>query len=292
MPPEPEWISPVNVSEGRNRPFVQRLAERCRPALLDLHSDADHNRSVVTLGGPATETALLGLIDMAVDGLNITGHRGVHPRLGVIDVVPLVVETAQQLEVVRARRLALARYLVEAHGVPVFFYGPERQLPAVRREAFKSLLPDLGPSRPHPSAGATCIGIRPPLVAWNLLVTGISAAAARHTAARLRRPELRCLSFEVGGGIQLSFNLVDPTVVTPAEVYDSARAELTALRAGILRAELVGLVPAATLAVIDRRRWAELDLSEDRTFEARLARVERARSSDCFSQSGQAEGPP
>jgi glutamate formiminotransferase len=153
-------------------------------------------------------------------------------------------------------------------GVPCFCYGPERRLSDVRREAFGSLAPDTGPPSPHPTAGATAVGARPPLVAYNLWLAEPDLDRARAIAARLRSPAVRALGLPVGDDVQVSMNLVDPGVVGPQAVYDLVAAEAT-----IARAELVGLVPAPVLDAADPARWAELDLSADRTIEHRLAQA-------------------
>jgi glutamate formiminotransferase len=170
----------------------------------------------------------------------------------------------------RRARDAFATWFADAHRVPCFLYGPERTLPEVRREAFESLAPDRGPARPHPTAGACAVGVRPALVAYNVWVTG-DLTRARRVAAAVRGPGVRALGLAVGDRLQVSMNLIDPRAVGPAAAYDAVVA--AALDAGIeaTGAELVGLLPEAVLATIPSGRWAELDLAADRTIEARLA---------------------
>jgi glutamate formiminotransferase len=151
-------------------------------------------------------------------------------------------------------------------GVPGFAYGPERTLPDVRRLAFRVLPPDRGPARPHPSAGATAVGARPLLVAWNVSLADPDLALAQRIARDIRGPRLRALGLPVGRRVQVSMNLVAPEELGPAEAWD-----LVAERAAVAGAELVGLVPQSVLERIDPERWAELDLAEDRTIESRLA---------------------
>lgn len=212
----------------------------------------------------------------AVSALDLSGHQGAHPRLGVLDVVPFVpLTTPGRLDGAVAARDAFGAWLADALAVPCFAYGPlpdgsARSLPEVRRGAFAALAPDWGPPEPHPTAGATAVGARPVLVAYNMWVTGAGTALARSVAAALRGPSVRTLGFDLASGVQISCNLVDPQTVGPAEVVDAAIALLAPEGARVERCELVGLVPAAVLDATPRHRWAELDLATDRTIEARL----------------------
>lgn len=266
----------VNLSEGRRDDVIARLAATAGPSLLDVHSDRHHHRSVLTLGGPDVEDAARAVAVRAVDELDITDHRGVHPRLGVVDVVPFVPlgGTTDLTEAVRARH-RFAVWAGQELALPCFVFGPERTLPEVRRRAFRGLSPDTGPATPHPTAGATAVGARAPLVAYNLWLarpardagptTQPQLSLARALAAELRGPAVRALGLEVGERAQVSCNLIDPLRAGPAAVFDAV-----ARRAEIDRAELVGLVPAAVLAQTPARRWSELDLDPSRTVEARL----------------------
>ena len=197
--------------------------------------------------------------------LDLRTHQGVHPRIGVVDVVPFVPLGSSTMDEAIAARDSFARWAGEQLGVPCFVYGPERSLPEVRRGAFAELAPDWGPGVAHPSAGGIAVGARTVLVAYNLWLTGAELATARAIARELRGPGVRALGLEVGDAVQVSMNLTDPEQVTPADVY-----EAVAARAEIDRAELVGLVPRSVLERIDPARWAQLDLAADRTIEARL----------------------
>lgn len=253
----------VNVSEGRRADVLAQLVASAGPDLLDTHTDADHNRTVFTLVG---EDAPRALARAAVELVDLRAHDGVHPRLGVVDVVPFVpLGPATMADALAARDRFLA-WLAATLGVPGFAYGPERALPEVRRLAFRGLVPDAGPPAPHPTAGASAVGARPVLVAWNVWLTEPDVDLARRVAKAVRSPHLRALGLPVAGGAQVSMNLVATDVVGPAEAWDRV-AEL----APVDRAELVGLVPRAVLGRTDRRRWAQLDLAEDRSIEYRLA---------------------
>jgi glutamate formiminotransferase len=263
----------VNVSEGRDPGVLAALVAAARPCVLDIHADAGHNRSVVTLAaraGADLEEAVRALAGEAVARLDLARHEGAHPRFGVLDVVPFVPVPAGRgaggmAEAVAARD-RFARWAGDRLALPCFLYGPGRDLPTVRRLAFRGLTPDTGPPRPHPRAGACAVGARPVMLAWNLWLADRDRAAAARMAAALRGPAVRALAFELPDGVQLSFNLVDPLRVGPATVLDAA----AAAGARVVRAELVGLAPAALLEGTDRARWAELDLAPDRTIEARL----------------------
>ena len=278
----------VNVSEGRRAGLVDELAAaarlagpRARSPVLDLHADADHNRSVFTLAGPDVEEAARALARAAVAALDLRAHTGVHPRFGVVDVVPFVpldrvaraagtAEAVAGMAEAVAARDRFAAWAGDELALPCFLYGPERSLPELRRNAFGSLAPDTGPSTPHPTAGACAVGARPHLVAYNIWLNSHDLAVAERLAAAVRSPAVRALGFPVQGGVQVSMNLVDPLVVGPATAYDAVRARAAEEHITIRRAELVGLVPDAVLAAIPESRWPELDLGADRTIEARL----------------------
>ncbi|HEX9258706.1 MAG TPA: hypothetical protein VF855_04155, partial [Acidimicrobiales bacterium] len=148
----------VNVSEGARVDVVAGLAAVCEPDLLDLHSDPHHNRSVLTLVGTQAPRRLAR---EAVAMLDLRRHAGVHPRLGVVDVVPFVPLAGSTLADARAARDEFIAWAASELQVPCFLYGPELPLPEVRRRAWKTLAPSAGPPQPHPSAGAMCVGARP-----------------------------------------------------------------------------------------------------------------------------------
>lgn len=233
--------------------------------LLDVHTDPHHHRSVLTLAGADVEEAARALAVEAVRRLDLRQHAGVHPRLGVVDVVPFVPLAGSTMADAVAARDRFGRWAAVELGVPCFLYGSERPLPEVRRTAFTALVPDLGPAVAHPTAGAVCVGARPVLVAYNVWLAGDSAQA-RRVAAAVRGPRVRALGMDVGGRAQVSMNLIDPDGLGPDQAYD-----LVAALAPVAGAELVGLVPAAVLDRVPPGRWAELGLGTDRTIEARLA---------------------
>lgn len=252
----------LNLAEGRRHDVLDALAAAAGPALLDQHRDADHHRAVFTLVG---EEAPRAVTEVAVQVLDLSDHTGVHPRFGVVDVVPFVPLGDGTMDEALAARDRFARWAGGQLEVPCFCYGPERTLPEVRRRAFVDLAPDTGPRRAHPSAGAIAVGARGPLVAYNVWLAEPDLTLARRVAAEIRSPELRALGLPVGERVQVSMNLVAPHRLGPAEAYD-----LVAARTPVERAELVGLVPDSVLAAVPGDRCAQLDLNADRTFEARL----------------------
>lgn len=257
----------VNVSEGRDAGVLADLSASVSGALLDVHSDPDHNRSVFTLVG---EDAPRALTSRCVETLRIDDHEGVHPRLGVVDVVPFVPLAGSTFaDAVRARD-DYARWLARTHGVPAFLYGTGTTLPQLRREAWTGRLPDTGPRQPHPTAGAVCVGARTVLVAYNVWLDSPDPGPARRIAAAVRTAHVRTLGLVTGAHTQVSMNLIEPSTEGPADVVD--RIIPLAAREGVavLRCELVGLLPGEVLETIPRGRWNELDVSENRTIEARL----------------------
>lgn len=259
----------INVSEGRDHDVLDRLAHAAGDDLLDVHTDPDHHRSVFTLVG---EHAPRRLTEAAVAAIDLRRHEGVHPRFGAVDVVPFVpLGDATLSDAVRARD-DFARWAAATLDLPCFLYGPERSLPDVRRQAFRSLAPQFGPPAAHRSAGACAVGARGLLVAYNLwlatpdLDLAQALDLAKAVAAQVRSGPIRTLGLAVGDEVMVSCNLVEPLAAGPAAAWDAVVAH-----AAVARAELVGLVPEAVLAATPHERWSELDLAPDRTIEARLA---------------------
>lgn len=262
----PALLCPLNVSEGRDRTVIDRLVAAAGADLLDVHTDAHHHRSVLTLVG---EQAPRRVAEAAVASIDLGRHSGVHPRIGVVDVVPFVPGPGRDdLGPALAARDRFAAWAADALGVPCFVYGPERSLPEVRRHAFSSLAPQHGPGRPHPRAGAVAVGARRALVAYNVWLVDDDLDLARRVAGQVRSPSIRALGLQVGDRVQVSMNLVDPWRVGPADAADEV-----AVRAPVAGCELVGLLPRAVLDRVDPERWDELDLGPDRTIEARWAAV-------------------
>lgn len=266
----------INISEGCRTDVVASIGAAAGTCLLDTHLDAHHNRAVLTLAGRDDELheAVHAVVRASVDLLDLTTHAGVHPRIGVVDVVPWVdlrhLDAPWTPASLGARDVT-GRWMAEALAVPCFAYGPERTLPSVRRQAWTSLAPDRGPTAPHPTAGATAVGARGALVAFNVWLRGNDLTTARSVATAIRRPGLRTLGLLVGGRTQVSCNLTAPSMLGPDAAFDLVVARASAAGAAVEGAELVGLLPDSVLQSIATRRWKELDLSPERTIEARLA---------------------
>jgi glutamate formiminotransferase len=244
----------LNVSEGHDGPELSAIVAAAADDLLDLHRDEHHNRAVLTVVG---EDAPRRISRTAVERLDIRTHTGVHPRRGVVDVVPFVPLDGSTMDDAVAARDRFIEWAVRELALPCVVYGPERSLPDARRIE----------SDAHPTAGTSMVGARPVLIAYNLWLAEPDLGVAKRIAASIRSPEVRALGFPVGSDVQVSCNLVAPAEVGPAEVYD-----LVAAQAPIARAELVGLVPASVLAGTPHHRWEQLDLGDDRAIEARLRR--------------------
>ena len=275
----------INISEGRDVDVIRDIADQAEATLLDVHTDPEHHRSVLTLGGQrdSIEEAARSVISTAVRRIDLGDHQGVHPRMGVVDVVPFVpLGPTGRIDTAIDARNRLAAWAGSDLELPCFLYGPERSLPDVRREAFRTLDPDTGPSTPHPTAGATAVGARPLLVAYNIWITvsegsefdtAGAVGLARGIASSIRSPSVRSLGLAVGSGAQVSCNLIEPHATDVATLFDTVSHLVDEAGGDVERAELVGLVPRELLTGVPSHRWAELDLSEEKTIEGRLASV-------------------
>jgi glutamate formiminotransferase / 5-formyltetrahydrofolate cyclo-ligase len=261
----------VNISEGVDHDVLAAVSAACGQHLLDIHADPHHHRAVFTLaarGVDSTVEAAQRLTDATLEHVDLQEHVGVHPRFGAVDVVPFVPLDGSTMDDALAARHRFAQWLAAAHDVPSFFYGPERSLPEVRKNAFVTLAPDTGPPTSHVRAGACAVGARPMLIAYNLWLENTDIAEAKRIARVIREPRLRTLGLTTGDHTQVSCNLVEPSSLNPAHAYD-----LVATHARIARAELVGLLPHAVLDRIDPQRWDQLDISAEKTVEARLVQT-------------------
>jgi glutamate formiminotransferase / 5-formyltetrahydrofolate cyclo-ligase len=267
----PPLLAVPNVSEGRDSTRVAAL-ERAfsdRVSLLDRHSDADHNRTVLTLAGEAATlpAALARGAAVAIESIDMTAHEGVHPAIGALDVCPIVWLDAGDRDAARAAALEVAD-AIGALGVPVFLYGAMAANPEnVERAYFRNggpaelwlrmeageLRPDRGPEMPHRSAGATLVTARPPLGAFNVELEGGDLDAARAIAAGLREsggglPGVRAIGLPLASGrTQVSTNVHDPVAVPLGEVVERIRTLAAPLDARPVEAEVVGLVPEIAL---------------------------------------------
>jgi len=258
----------INISEGRRLGEIADIRRAIGHDVLDIHSDFHHHRSVFTLARPEAARTLARL---SAERFDLRQHAGMHPRIGIVDVVPFVPLENATFEHAVAARNEFAEFAASELGIPSFVYGPERDLPEIRKRAFIDLKPDFGPQSPHPTAGAICVGARDVLVAYNVWLKNATIADGRRIAKEIRSKQVRTLGLQLGDEIQVSMNLIRPDEVGPQQVFDQI-----AERAEIARAELVGLAPARVLATIRKSRWVELDLSREKTIEWCLALRNRA----------------
>lgn len=297
------WIECVpNFSEGRRPEVIDQLraAIAAHPGIvvLDVHRDADHNRSVITFAGPAGEVgqAAFDAIRLASRLIDLEAHRGEHPRIGATDVVPFVPLSGASLEACVELARSVGRRVGDELGIPVYLYEaaatrPDRvNLEDLRRgeyEALRSAIvddpdraPDFGPRRLGP-AGATVIGARQPLIAYNIYLTtsdvGIARAiarAVRHSSGGLRY--VKALGLSVDGRAQVSMNMTDFTRTPLARVVELVRREAERHGVAVLRSELVGLIPQR--ALVDAAAWyLQLDGFEPgQILETRLEGRDRA----------------
>lgn len=261
-------VAVPNVSEGRDRPAIDRLGRAFAPArLLDTHSDADHDRSVFTLAAPQGDLSdgLLAGARAALETVDVTAHAGLHPHVGALDVVPVVYRDEGERGAACAEVLAAAGRIGAELALPVVLYGelatrPEhRERAALRRGgpaglagriATGEVVPDFGPRRAHPSAGVVLAAARPPLVAFNVDLQTADLELAREIAAGLREsaagglPGVRAIGLylDARGRAQVSTNVHDHRATPLREVVEAVR-----LHAEVAEAELVGLAPAAAL---------------------------------------------
>jgi glutamate formiminotransferase / 5-formyltetrahydrofolate cyclo-ligase len=265
-----------NVSEGRRPEIVAQMADAIRAVpgvrLLDFSSDPSHNRSVFTLAGDAAgvEQAVMALFELAVATIDLRTHRGEHPRMGAVDVVPFVpIERVTMAECVElAKKVGAA--VAHRFGIPVYLYEDASTNPArknledIRRGEFEGLgtkmttdgwSPDFGPSAPHPSAGASVVGARMALIAYNinlasdrLDVAKKIAAAIRHSSGGYRYVKAAGFKLEDRGIVQVSMNLTNYEKTPMFRVFETVKREAARYGVSILESEIVGLVPSAALS--------------------------------------------
>lgn len=275
-----------NFSEGRDVGLVEAIAEAFDARLLNLHSDPDHNRTVLSLEGASGELAygVLAGARRTVESLHLSKHQGAHPRIGVLDVAPIVYLQERARGAACAEALLLGDLLGAELALPVFLYGPlgggrtraelRRGGPArlAERIAQGELRPDFGPARLHPTAGAVLVAARPPLVAFNVeLAPPATLAQARAIAAAVREggqeglPGVRALGIwlDRSGVAQVSTNVEDHLAVPLAAVVKAI-----ARHAEISETELVGLAPRAAFEGFPD----EIEIRHRATIEDALAR--------------------
>lgn len=286
-----------NFSEGRDPEAIAALERALsQPGrLLDVHADWDHHRSVFTIVGSGDELVetLAAGISTAAERIDLRRHEGAHPRIGAADVVPLVPLRPEDEAAARETALSLAERVGDDLGLPVFFYGcltEDRREPAFfrgggpeelqRRIDSGELAPDCGPRTLHPTAGGVLIGVRRPLIAFNVNLRGATVETAREIAALVRErdggfPGVRALGLALpnAGLVQVSMNVTDWQAATLHEIVATIAAEAQARSAEVAGSELVGLMPAGAaveaagellrIEGFDSRHVLELRLLDD-----------------------------
>jgi glutamate formiminotransferase len=289
-----------NVSEGRDQAVLSKLAAAIRAiprvALLDLHVDPDHHRSVFTMAGEpeAMDTALFSLIRQAQQVIDLRTHHGQHPRIGAVDVVPWIPLCGVTMDECAGYAKNLSERVGQELGIPVFLYEqagvvPSRiRLEAIRRGELSGLQermnhetgwkPDFGPNVLHPTAGAIVIGARFFLIAFNVVLLSRDIHVARHIAGTIRSsggglPALKAMGVYLPSRelVQVSMNLTDFRETSLRAAFQAVERESRRLGVDILDSEIVGLVPQAAW---DEDLPGDLQLrdwSPDRILETRLA---------------------
>jgi len=286
-----------NFSEGRRREVIAAIADEVRRTsgarLLDVQADASHNRCVITFVGDlsAVKVAALGAARRAVELINMTTHRGEHPRLGAVDVIPLVpISGVTMDECVTAAR-DLGRQLWESLRVPVYFYAEaatrvqRRWLPDIRAGGYEGLVqkmadpswaPDVGAPAPHPTAGATVVGARRPLIAYNINLTTTDVEIAKKIAQAVRERGGGLMHVQAMGVVgesgqaQVSMNLLDYEATSLARVVDMVRMEAARYVVEIADSEVVGLIPLDAVAAVAREYLHLKNFRREQILEARL----------------------
>jgi glutamate formiminotransferase len=286
-----------NFSEGRRREVIAAIAGEVRRApgarLLDVQADASHNRCVITFVGDLTAVkgAALAAARRAVELINMTTHRGEHPRLGAVDVIPLVPISGVTMDecVIAARDLG--RQLWEALRVPVYFYAeaairPQRRwLPNIRQGEYEGLAqkmadptwaPDVGAPVPHPTAGATVVGARRPLIAYNINLTTTDVEIAKKIAQAVRESGGGLMHVQAMGVVsesgraQVSMNLLDYTATPLSRAVEVVRTEAARYAVDIGDSEVVGLIPLDAVADVARAYLRLTNFRREQILEARL----------------------
>lgn len=263
-----------NVSEGRRQELIDRVAHAVRSvpgvSLLDYSADPAHNRSVFTFVGDAgaLERAVLSLYEEALSTIDLRAHRGLHPRLGAVDVVPFVpLEGATMADCV-SLATRVAGTVAERFQLPVYLYeqaatSPDRRsLSAIRQGGFEKLadrmaagfLPDFGPRAPHTTAGASVVGARMPLIAFNvnlstsrLDVADAIARAVRESSGGLPFVKAMGLPLADRSIVQVSMNLTNVQQTPIRRAFDEVARQAARREVDVLESEIVGLAPAAAL---------------------------------------------
>lgn len=290
-----------NFSEGRDPGVVAALVDAMRAAgadVLDSTADPDHHRSVITVvGTPAVvEDAAVAAARVALERIDLRQHRGVHPRIGAVDVLPFVPLMGLTMADARESAHRVGHRIARDVGLPVFYYGqasdpPGRQLSELRRGGFEALVsgwpedrrPDVLPegwseTGVHPTAGAVCVGARAVLLAWNVYVAGVALESLKQIAAEIRETgggpkgvRALALYLEARHAFQISMNLENADSVSPMDVFRRIESLVESRGGRITRTEVIGLVPDRLVFEAAAERLALDEGTAGRILSRRLA---------------------
>ncbi len=287
-----------NISEGRDRERVREIADAVGAApgvrLLDVSSDPSHNRSVLTFVGDAASVraGVSALFDAAVPRIDLTRHEGEHPRMGAVDVVPFIPIRGATVEECVVLSREVGAEIAARHGIPVYLYEDSassearRNLAEIRKGEFEGFaekmkdpkwVPDFGPARPHPTAGAVAVGARPPLIAYNinlgtsdLKVADSIARAIRHIGGGFRFVKAMGVALADRGQVQVSINMTNYRKTPLHRVFECVKSEAERYGVPIVGSEIVGLAPADALLLAADHYLRLENFSSDQVLELRL----------------------
>ncbi|MGD8764966.1 MAG: glutamate formimidoyltransferase [Desulfobacteraceae bacterium] len=287
-----------NFSEGRDLKKIEKIIEPFKGSggvkLLDYQTDEDHNRSVVTVVGEPQplKTAVIESMGVAIDVIDMRAHKGQHPRMGAVDVVPFIplkeITMDEAIEISRET----AQKVADTYSLPIFLYEksatkPERQnLAAIRKGQFEGMpekikqpqwAPDFGPAQIHPTAGVTAIGARMPLVAFNvnlntrhIEIANQIAKKVRHISGGLRYCKGIGIELRDRGIVQVSLNMTDYTQTALYRVFELIRIEAQRYGVNVIGSEIIGLVPMEALVDCASHYLGLEDFSMEQVLEARI----------------------
>jgi glutamate formiminotransferase / 5-formyltetrahydrofolate cyclo-ligase len=287
-----------NISEGRYPERVREIADAVRAApgvrLLDVSSDPSHNRSVLTFVGDAAavKAGVAALFDAVVPRIDLTRHEGEHPRMGAVDVVPLIPIRGATVEECVVLSREVGAEIASRHGIPVYLYEDSaasearRNLAEIRKGEFEGFaekmknpkwVPDFGPARPHPTAGVVAVGARSALIAYNinlgtndLKVADSIARAIRHIGGGFRYVKAMGVALAERGQVQVSINMINYTKTPLHRVFECVKSEAERYGVSIVGSEIVGLAPADALFMAADHYLRLENFSSDQVLETRL----------------------
>jgi glutamate formiminotransferase len=287
-----------NISEGRDEKLVSEIAAAIRGVpgvrLLDVSSDSSHNRSVLTFVADASgvRAGVRALFDAAVPRIDLRRHTGEHPRMGAVDVVPVIPIRGVTVEECVALSREIGKEIAEHHGIPVYLYEDSatsekrRNLAEIRKGQFEGFAakmqapewkPDFGPDAPHPSAGVVAVGARPPLIAYNvnlgtrdIAVAERIAKAIRHLGGGFRYVKALPVELADRGQVQVSINMTNFKKSPLHRVFECVRSEAERHGVPIVGSEIVGLCPAEALIMTAEHYLRLEEFSGEQVLELRL----------------------